>query len=116
MPSNNPNVAGKHHRAKMGMHVNRVERMSTDLYSWLDRIEQEHHDYYSVLLRELAESTRPEDSDLYDQLDREYARQCASLQAARERITEAAAHIRNATRTVGGHASHLLNVTPEEFQ
>lgn len=116
MPSANPNVAGKQHRQQMGQHTNRIERASVDIYSWIDTIEQQHHDYYQVLLKELAESSSPEDEALYDQLDREYSRQCASLQAARERITEASAHLRNAVSTARGHASHLVNINPEDFQ
>lgn len=114
MPSNNPNVAGKHHRQLMGQHANRIERSSADLYAWIDTIEQQHHDFYTSVLTALQESTRPEDEELFNELDREYSRQCASLQAARERITEAAAHLKNAV-LARGHAGHLSNVSPEDF-
>lgn len=114
MPSTNPNVVGKRHRQQMGQHANRIERASTDLYSWIDTIEQEHHDFYSTILGALQESADPEDEALFNQLDREYSRQCASLQAARERITEAAAHLKNAV-LARGHAGHLSNVSPDDF-
>ena len=112
--STNPNVVGKRHRQQMGQHANRIERASTDLYVWIDTIEQEHHDFYSTILGALQESTDPEDEALFNQLDREYSRQCASLQAARERITEAAAHLKNAV-LARGHAGHLSNVSPDDF-
>jgi hypothetical protein len=99
----------------MSQHCNRIERASLDLHSWYDTIEQQLHDYYQLLLKELCESTDPADEVLYDKLDREYARQCASLQAARERTTEAAAHLKNAVLSLG-HTGHLANITPETFQ
>lgn len=114
MPSANPNVAGKQHRQQMGQHANRIERVAADLYTWLDTIEQQHHDFYSTLLTTLAESTQPEDAKMYDDIDREYSRQCASLQAARERITEASAHIKNAILQ-RGHTGHLQNTSPDDF-
>lgn len=115
MTSSNPNVAGKQHRQQMGQHVNWVERAAADLYGRLDTIEQQHHAFYTSVLSALQESSRPEDEELFDQLDREYSRQCSSLQAARERITEACAHIKNAV-LARGHAGHLTNVLPEDFQ
>lgn len=108
-------VTGKHHRQLMAQHSNRLDRSAVDLYGWLDTIEQQHHAYYTSVLSALQESTDPEDEKLFDLLDREYSRQCASLQAARERITEACAHIKNAV-LARGHAGHLSNVSPEDFQ
>lgn len=115
MATNNPNVAGKRHRELMAGHYNRLQRMATDTQLWLDQVEQAHHDYYGTLLRTLQESSSPEDEELFDKLDREYSRQMCSVQAARERITEATAHIKNAL-LAGGQAAHLTNVTPETFQ
>lgn len=115
MPSTNPNVAGKLHRQRMAQHSNKIERNAAGFYTWLDTIEQEHHEFYTAVLNGLQESTHPEDEKLFDELDKEYARQCASLQAARERITEACAHIKNAV-LARGHAGHLSNVSPEDFE
>lgn len=113
--STNPNVMGKRHRQQMGQHVGRIERATADLYAWIDTVEQQHHDYYSTILGALQESTQPEDEQLFNELDREYSRQCASLQAARERITEAAAHLKNGVLQ-RGHTGHLQNIAPEDFE
>lgn len=115
MATTNPNVAGKVHRQQMQAHHNRLISVATDLNAWMDQLEQHLHDYYVTLLNTLQESTNPDDAELFDKLDREYSRQVASVQAARERMTEASAHIKNAVVS-GGHAAHLQNVTPETFQ
>lgn len=114
MPSNNPNVAGKHYRQAMSALYGKLERMAAEQQQYLDTVEQHHIDYYTVVLRELQESTSPDDEELFDKIDRVYARQMASVQAARERLIEASAHIKNALLP-DGHTAHLKNVTPETF-
>ncbi|QJI52295.1 hypothetical protein [Cronobacter phage JC01] len=113
--SNNPNVAGKQHRRTMAAHYDRLTRMDTDMELWLTQIEEELHAFYPVLLNELAESTNPEDEALFNDLDKQYSRQCASLQAARERMTEALTHVRKAV-VPGAQEKTFINVTPETFQ
>lgn len=114
MATNNPNVAGKQHRQQMGQHCNKLDRLAADVSVWIDTIQQQHHDFYSAVMQPLTESTNPADQALFDELDREYSRQCASLQAAQERLIEACAHIKNGI-LAKGHTGHLSNTSPEDF-
>lgn len=113
--SNNPNVAGKQHRKVMAAHYDRLTQIDVDMERWISQMEDELHAFYPVLLTELAESTNPEDEALFNALDKQYSRQCASLQAARERMTEALTHVRKAV-VPGAQEKTFINVTPETFK
>lgn len=116
MASNNPNVAGKRHTALMQAHYARLQSFSNDAMAWIDQIEAAHRDFYPVLLRELEESSRPEDFATYEHLDIQYVKMLSSLQAARERIVEAGCHVKRALVHPGDNLAHLKNVTPETFK
>lgn len=115
MANSNPSVAGKKHRQLMSAHYDRLLRLDGDMRAWLAQIETAHQDYYNAVLTPLLESGTPEDQELWEELDIEYSQQMSSLQAARERITEALAHVRKAI-VPGAQTAPFKNVTPETFQ
>lgn len=112
----NPNVAGKRHRELMQAHYGRLQSFSLDAESWLEVMRQNHVDFYQTVLDNLAESSRPEDQEMYNHLDLQYTRMLSSLQAASERIIEAGAHIKRALVHPGDPLAHLKNVTQDTFK
>lgn len=111
----NANVAGKKHRELMRANYNKLEAATDDMLGWVQSIEQQHHDFYSSVLEELEQSSNPEDFKLYQHLDRIYTQQLSSLQAAKERVIEASAHLKCAIVHPGDRIAHLKNVTGESF-
>lgn len=89
-------LLGRHHDKLAAAHRQKLGRTEMDFGAWLDDIEKMIVDYYHPLLEALQQSAQPEDESLYNQLDRQYAARMAFLQAARERMVEAGAHLNRA--------------------
>lgn len=89
----NPNVARKRHDQLATAHMSKTLRMEADVELWLEDVETMLINYYLPLLEALAASSDPQDETLYVQLDKQYTARMASLQAARERMTECCAHL-----------------------
>lgn len=94
----NPTVLRKNHDQLSSAHNTRLERVDSDMTAWMDDVEAMVINYYTPLLDALAQSSEQQDEELYTQLDRQYASRMASLQAARERVTEACAHLKLAIK------------------
>jgi hypothetical protein len=91
--SNNPNVAAKRHAQLQLAFKMRLANVDKEVEAWLDSVESMIVDYYTPMLNVLQQSGNPEDEQLYIDLDKQYTSRMASVQAARERMTEFGAHL-----------------------
>lgn len=103
------------HGDKMRANYVRLEMVSADLLRWIADMESQHEDYYLEVLSSMEQS--PDDADWkeYAKTDRAYQQKMSSLQAARERIIECSAHLKNAIVKTNGDNAFIENVTEGSF-
>lgn len=109
------NFARKERATRLREHYSKLSAVTRDFQIWMTQIEDLQNTYYRYVTEPLLASPETADEAEFDAIDIEHARQAAAIQAARERMSEALAHIENAILP-GGRAGRLLDITEDDFK